>query len=215
LKRPARRCSSVYVIRLRNTYNGAFAQDNWKMTTLVSDPITGLSNAGGAFTASNGNPVPRAGILYNGPELDKGPSDLAVDHTLLIYGLVQLPWKVDLSDIFRAQSGFHYSASFAANPPDVDGDNNFHGLDFTKGRNHFTAPPFVNLDVRIAKRFDFGERATLFAYLEFFNLFNRGNPAAVNGLPPQTNPNSNAPKFGQVLQVLPGREGQVGIRIQF
>jgi hypothetical protein len=185
------------------------------MTTLVTDPITGLTNAGGAFTASNGNPVPRAGIFYNGPELDKGPSDLAVDHTLSIYGLAQLPWKIDVSNIFGAQSGFHYSASFAANPLDVDGDNNFNGLDFTKGRNHFTAAPFVNMDVRIAKRFDFGERVKLFAYLEFFNLFNRDNPAAVNGLPQGTNPSSNTPRFGQVLQVLPGREGQVGLRIDF
>jgi hypothetical protein len=185
------------------------------MTTLVTDPITGQTNAGAAFTASNGNPVPKAGILYNGPSLDKGPSDLALDHTLLIYGLVELPWKIDFSSIFRAQSGFHYSASFAANPPDVDGDNNFNGLDFTKGRNHFTAPPFVNMDMRIAKRFDFGERAKLFAYLEFFNLFNRDNPAAVNGLPPGASPNSNAPKFGKVLQVLPGREGQLGIRVEF
>lgn len=185
------------------------------MTTLVTDPITGQTNADGAFSANNGNPVPKAGIFYNGPSLDKGPSDLAIDHTLSIYGLVLLPWKIDVSDIFRVQSGFHYSASFAANPPDVDGDNSFNGLDFTKGRNHFTAPPFVNMDVRIAKRFDFGDQAKLSAYLEFFNLFNRDSPAAVNGLPPGTNPSSNAPRFGQVLQVLPGREGQVGIRLEF
>ena len=185
------------------------------MATLVTDPISGQTNAGGAFTASNGNPVPKAGIFYNGPSLDRGPSDLAIGHTLSIYGLVQLPWKIDVSDIFRVQSGFHYSASFAANPPDVDGDNNFNGLDFTKGRNRFSAPPFVNMDLRIAKRLDFGERARLFAYLEFFNLFNRDNPAAVNGLPPGTNPSSTAPGFSQVLQVLPGREGQVGIRLDF
>src|SRR5437879_4764 len=185
------------------------------MTTLVTDPISGQTNAGGAFTASNGNPVPKAGIFYNGPSLDRGPSELAIDHTLSIYGLVQLPWKIDVSDIFRVQSGFHYSGSFAANPPDVDGDNNFNGLDFTKGRNRFSAPSFVNMDLRIAKRLDFGERAKLLAYVEFFNLFNRDNPAPVNGLPPGTNPSSNAPRFGQVLQVLPGREGQVGIRLDF
>jgi len=52
----------------------------------------------------------------------------------------------------------------------------------------------------------------LHAFLEFFNLFNRDNPAAVNGIPPA---GSTAPKFGQVLQVLPGREGQVGLRIEF
>jgi len=182
------------------------------MTTLVTDPITKQTNANGPFTASNGNPVPKAGIFYNGPDLDKGPSDLALNHTLLIDGLVRLPWKIGFSGIFRAQSGFHYSASLAANPPDVDGDNNFDGVDFKSGRNHFVAPPFVNADVRVSKRFDFGERVQLHAYLEFFNLLNRANPAAVNSLPPA---GSNAPQFGQVLQVLPGREGQVGLQIEF
>jgi hypothetical protein len=184
------------------------------MTTLVTDPVTGQTNATGPFTASNGNPVPKANIFYNGPDLDKGPSDLGLNHTLLIHGLVQLPWKMDLSSIFRTQSGFHYSASFAGNPPDVDGDNQFNGMDFTKGRNHFVAPPFINLDVRIAKRFDFGERVKLHGYLEFFNLFNRANPAAINGSP-RTSPDPNALEFGQMQQVLPGREGQAGIRIEF
>jgi outer membrane receptor protein involved in Fe transport len=176
------------------------------MTTLVTDPITGQTNANGPFTASNGNPIPKAGIFYNGPNLDKGPSDLALNHTFLLYSLVQLPWKMDFSGIFRAQSGFHYTAEFA-NPPDVDGDGHFNGVDFLRGRNHFVAPPFVNFDMRIAKRFDFRERVRLHAYLEFFNLLNRANPAAVSGLPTS--------QFAQVLQVLPGREGQVGIRIDF
>jgi hypothetical protein len=96
----------------------------------------------------------------------------------------------------------------------VDGDNNFNGLDFAKGRNHFVAPRFVNMDMRIAKRFNFGERVKLHAYLEFFNMLNRANPAAVNGLP-SASTNSTAPQFGQVLQILPGREGQVGVRIEF
>ena len=184
------------------------------MTTLVTDPVTGQTNANGPFTASNGNPVPKAGIFYNGPNLDKGPSDLALNQTFLLYSLVRLPWKMDFSGIFRAQSGFHYGAGFAKNPPDVDGDGHFNGVDFIQGRNHFVAPPFVNLDTRIARRFDFGERVQLHAYLEFFNLFNRANPAAVNGLPP-TGTNPTAAKFAQVLQVLPGREGQLGIRIEF
>jgi hypothetical protein len=168
----------------------------------------------GPFTASNGNPVPKAGIFYNGPDLDKGPSDLALNHTFLAHGIIQLPWKMSFSSIFRAQSGFHYSAVFAANPPDVDGDNHFNGVDFTKGRNHFTTDPFINIDVRGAKRFDIGERVKLQAYLEFFNLLNRSNPAAVNGIP-ATGSNAAAPAFGQVLQVLPGREGQVGIKVEF
>jgi hypothetical protein len=139
---------------------------------------------------------------------------MALDHVVLINGFVQLPWKMGFSGIFVAQSGFHYSASFAANPPDVDGDNNFNGIDFKSGRNQFVAPPFINTDIRIAKQFDFGERVKLHAYLEFFNLFNRDNPAAVNGIPP-SGAGSSAPKLGQVQQVLPGREGQLGLRIEF
>lgn len=188
------------------------------MTTVVTDPgrpgCPGGTNASAPFTACNGNPVPKAGIFYNGPDLDKGPSDLALNHTFLMHGIVQLPWKLELSGIFRAQSGFHYSAEFASNPPDVDGDNLFNGVDFLQGRNHFVAPPFVNLDVRLAKHFDFRERVKLHAYLEFFNILNRDNPAAVNGLPP-ANPASQAPRFGEVLQVLPGREGQAGLRLEF
>jgi hypothetical protein len=212
--------NSNFISDLQTGLGAGFAASNGPtdsfvgMTALVTDPKTGQTNANGPFTASNGNPVPKAGIFYHGPDLDKGPSNLALNHTFLAHELVQLPWKTSFSSIFRAQSGFHYSAAFAANPPDVDGDNHFNGVDFTKGRNHFTALPFINIDVRMAKRFDFGERVKLQAYLEFFNLFNRANPAAINGIPPAGS-NSTAPQFGQVLQVLPGREGQVGIKIDF
>jgi hypothetical protein len=46
--------------------------------------------------------------------------------------------------------------------------------------------------------------------LEFFNVLNRQNPAAVGrrrdvALEP----------FGQLTQVLPGREGQIGFRIEW
>jgi hypothetical protein len=184
------------------------------MTTLVADPATGQTNANASFTASNGNPVPKAGIFYNGPDLDKGPSDMSLNHTALVNGFVELPWNLGISGIFMAQSGFRYSASFAANPPDVDGDNSFNGVDFYSGRNHFVAPPLVNTDVRLSKRFNFGEQVKVHAYLEFFNLFDRANPAAVNGIPPAAG-NSTAPRFGEVLQVLPGREGQIGLQIEF
>ena len=47
------------------------------------------------------------------------------------------------------------------------------------------------------------------ALIEFFNLFNRRNPSQVQSA-------SGAPvPFGTVTQVLPGREGQIGLRIEF
>ena len=38
-----------------------------------------------------------------------------------------------------------------------------------------------SVDMRIAKTFDFSGRVRLHAYFEFFNLFNRDNPAVVQG----------------------------------
>lgn len=176
---------------------------------VVVDPASGKTNANGPFIATNGNPVPRAGKFYHGPALTSGPSDLALDHTFLLHGIWDLPWGFSVSGIFRAQSGFHYSAS-VVKLVDVDGDGLYSALDYTKGRNHFTAPPFVNLDFRVAKLFKIHEKLQLHAYVESFNLFNNANPAAV-----ETFPNVASTPFGTGLQALPGREGQAGLRFEF
>jgi hypothetical protein len=177
---------------------------------IVTDPVTGQTNESGSFTASNGNPVPQAGVFYNGADVDKGPSDLALSHTFFLNGLVRLPRDFEFSGIFRVQSGFRFSrraADFAA--VDVDGDDYF-TLDHELGqRNNDSASNYVNLDVRVTRRFRISERLTLTALIEFFNLFNRRNPASVavveGGLTPA----------GEPLQVLPGREGQVGLKFEF
>jgi hypothetical protein len=111
---------------------------------VVVDQTSGQSNANAPFTAANGNPVPQAGRFYNGPDFDRGPSDLALKHTFVAHGIFQLPWQFALSGIFRAQSGFRFSR-LAVVPLDVDGDQNFNTIDHAAGRNAFTAPPFVNL----------------------------------------------------------------------
>jgi hypothetical protein len=155
--------------------------------------------------------VAQAGTFLNGPDLDKGPSDLALNHIFQINGLVEFPWRIQVSSIFRAQSGFHFSRT-AAVTEDPDGDGTFNTIDHGPGagRNAFTAPPFVNLDMRFAKQVDIGERVKVQVLFEFFNLLNRQNPAAVG----QSATNLTQP-FGKASQVLPGREGQVGFRISF
>ena len=176
----------------------------------TSNPTcTPQTNANGSFVSRNGNFVAQAGTFSNGPDLDKGPSSLALDHIFQINGLVDLPWQFQISGIFRAQSGFHFSRFDALNR-DPDGNANFNGIDFTAGRNAFTSPPFVNLDLRVAKRFDVGERVKVQLLFEFFNLLNRQNPASV-----QNRENILNQPFGSTTQVLPGREGQVGFRIEF
>ena len=146
----------------------------------MTEPSTGRTNANGPFTRANGILVQQAGTFLNGPDRDKGPSDLALDHVFQVNGLVELPWQFQVSGIFRAQSGFHFSRLPATGVlADPDGDGAINGIDVAAGRNAFTAPAFVNLDMRFAKRFNIGGRVKAQVLFEFFNLFNRQNPAAV------------------------------------
>jgi Carboxypeptidase regulatory-like domain/TonB dependent receptor/TonB-dependent Receptor Plug Domain len=168
----------------------------------------GATNATKAFFACNGNFVPQAGKFYNGATLDNGPSDFALRHTFEIHGLVELPWKIQFSTLFRAQSGFRYTEA-ATLPLDQDGNNNFNGRDLQTGRNAFTAPPFVNMDLRIARTWTIRERFHVQGLFEFFNMFNNGNPAAIQIQ------QSTGNLFGTISQRLPGREGQVGLKILF
>lgn len=198
--------------------SGSFPTDSFVgIPPVVTDPgniaqggnCTGGTNATAAFTACNGNHVPKAGVFYNGPALDSGPSDLALRHTFEIHGLVNLPWKIQFSSLLRAQSGFQYTAAALA-PIDQDGNGSFTGRDLQTGRNAFRAPAFVNMDMRIAKTWVIGERLRVQGLFEFFNLFNSGNPAAIQnqqGLVPNT--------FGTVSEWLPGRQGQFGLRLEF
>jgi hypothetical protein len=146
----------------------------------VTEPATGRSNANGEFTRANGTLVQAAGTFLNGPDRDKGPSDLAIDHVLQVNGMVELPYQIQLSGIFRAQSGFHFSQAPASGVlVDPDGDASVNAIDVNAGRNAFTTPPFVNLDVRFAKRFSITSGVKAQVLLELFNVFNRQNPAAV------------------------------------
>ena len=156
--------------------------------------------------------APGAGTFWNGPDVDKGLSDLSVDHIFQVNGLVELPFGFQASGIFRVQSGFHFSRLFQGTTLiDPDGDGNTNGIDTRNAtRNQFTAPAFVNLDFRIAKRIRLSERFKLDLFFEMFNALNAKNPAAI-----ENNPVSTVRPFGTASQVIPGREGQVGVRFEF
>ena len=100
---------------------------------------------------------------------------------MLLHGIVELPWKLDISGIFRAQSGFHFTSS-PPQPADVDGDGLINGVDFFAGRNHFQAPGYANVDMRFSCKFSVREKVNVHAIFELFNLLNRANPAAVEQL---------------------------------
>lgn len=180
-----------------------------RAATATRPAYAGATNASGSYVSYTGNFVAQAGTFVNGPDLDKGPSSLALDHIFQVNGLVDLPWQFQIGGIFRVQSGFHFSR-FDPLSRDPDGNGNFNGIDFTAGRNAFTAPPLVNLDMRFSKRFDIGDRVRVQLLLEFFNLLNRSNPRSVF-----TRDGNTVNPFGTTDQVLAPREGQVGVRISF
>ena len=181
------------------------------MVPEVTEPGTGRTNRDSSFVRANGTFVAKAGTFLNGPDFDKGPSDLSLDHVFQANGLVDLPWQFQISGIFRAQSGFHFSRT-AIPAEDPDGNGTFNTIDHGTGagRNAFNSPAFVNLDMRFAKGFAIGERVKVQVLFELFNVFNSKNPAAV-----EQNPASTITPFGKAVQVLPGREGQIGFRVEF
>src|SRR5262249_48841983 len=126
---------------------GCYATDSFRgIPDVVSSPtgtdiFTGKPCGGTNATASfftcstpahHGNFVPVAGKFYDGAKIDDGPSDFALRHTFEMHGLVVLPWKVQFSSVFRAQSGFRYSqtSNFSS---DQDGNGQFNGRDLQTG----------------------------------------------------------------------------------
>lgn len=191
------------------TATGSAPTDSFVGTVpVVTDPTTGQTNENGSFTAGNGNFIPRAGTFHNGPDLDKGPSPFAVDDQFVLFGLVDLPLGFQLSGIYRYTSGFRFSES-AAQLSDPDGNLSFSIRDTNIAKNSFQAPSYQSLDLRLAKFFELGNDRRLTFLVEFFNATNEQNPAAVEA--GQDRPTA----FGQPLQVLPGREGQIGLRFEF
>jgi hypothetical protein len=71
---------------------------------------------------------------------------------------------------------------------------------------------YINMDLRIAKTWVIRERVQVQGLFEFFNLFNNANAAAIQN---QQFNSSNVPAFGTVSEWLPGRQGQIGLKIQF
>ena len=192
---------------------GTFPTDNFiGVAPVVTDPgraatptvpaCPSQNNQTGSFISCRGNFVAAAGTFVNGPDLDKGPSPLALDHIFQVNGLVDLPWQFQISGIFRVQSGFHFSR-FDEVSRDPDGNGNFNGIDFTAGRNAFTRTALRQSRFALLQAVRHRRAVKVQVLFEFFNVFNRQNPAAVQNradspLRPTLRP------FGTADQVLPG-----------
>jgi hypothetical protein len=165
------------------------------------------ANLGSGFGVYAGTDVPTDNLDL---AVDRGPSDLSVPHVFVVSGLLQLPAGLRLSGVFRLTSGFHFSAE--GEPIDYDGDGLFSLRPPDTARNEFRGPGTRNLDLRLEERFRLGSGRTASLLVEAFNLTNERNPRTlyapwIDGGP--------GPDFGEVRVPLPGREVQLGVRLEF
>lgn len=108
---------------------------------------------------------------------EAGPSKQDVRHNFNFNGLVDLGAGFTLSGILISRSGFPFTAVVG---DDIQGDNNtdndravINGR--VVGRNTLRQPKFFNLDLRLLKSFNLGERTQLAFTAEFFNVTRASN----------------------------------------
>ncbi len=164
------------------------------------------ANLGLGVAAQGGGAVPTDSLDL---ELDRGNSDLAVPHVFVLWGLVRLPAGFQMSGVFRATSGVHFSP--ASTPLDYDGDGIFSTRPLGTTRNQFRGPGTRNLDLRIEKRFRWS-KCGVAVLAEAFNLTNARNPSVLETFFSEGRP---GPGFGTTRVPLPGREVQLGLRVTF
>ena len=90
------------------------------------------------------------------------------------------------------------------------------------GRNTERFPPRVTLDLRLARPFHIGPRATLTASIDVFNVFNRANFSEVNNVfgtgafpaDPQRDSQGRV-TYGTYQKALAPRQVQLGARVAF
>jgi hypothetical protein len=130
---------------------------------------------------------------------DHGPSGEDIRHRFVLVGVLQLPWKFEVSTLSQFESARPFTMS---TPADVNGDGVV-GNDravvngVQTSLDQFRGTPFYQVDLRVSRNIALGERVTLRPFAEFFNLFNRQNPGNnyvpdISALPTPVNDISNA-----------------------
>lgn len=183
-------------VQVQANYTYARGEDN----LLNSNLAMGLATQGGGSVPTDNLDL----------EADRGNSDLSVRHTFVTSGVMSLPFAIDVSGVLRATSGVFFSATGV--PFDYDGDGIISTRPQGTARNAFEGPASMNLDMRVEKKFRVMGRYRASMLIEGFNLTNARNARLVdstwiNGAP--------GPDFGSVRAPLPGRETQVGFRLEF
>ena len=107
---------------------------------------------------------------------DHGPSGEDVRHRFVLAGVLHLPGKFEVSTLSQFESARPYTLGTAT---DINGDGVANDRAVVNGvqttLDQFRGSPFAQVDLRVTKNFNFGDRMSLHPFVEFFNLFNRQN----------------------------------------
>ncbi len=197
--------------------------------------------------SSDDNERDAGGFLYeNGFNLrpEYNYSELDARHTFVAYGVLQLPWGLEVSNSWRLRSALPFSPVTGADTNEDRGgpDRSYQAAGVPFPRNSFRNLAFYNSDLRLLKGFRlWNETSRLQFSAEFFNLFNFANfsigsrnqiyglgvdPATGNVLPAGFNPGAGGTlvpaaggaAFRRIIDPLTGygdRNNTVGSPFQF
>jgi Carboxypeptidase regulatory-like domain len=190
----------------RSIYNGLALQlqhrfsDRFEVTAnyVLSHATTWGATVGELFDYVNGV----SNVLNPFGPGDHGPSGEDIRHRFVLVGVLQLPWKFEVSTLSQFESARPFTMF---TPADVNGDGVV-GNDraivngVQTSLDQFRGTPFYQVDLRVSRNIALGERVTLRPFAEFFNLLNRQNPGNnyvpdISALPTPVNDISNATAF--------------------
>jgi hypothetical protein len=100
---------------------------------------------------------------------DYGPSGEDVRHRFVLAGTAHLPWGFELSTLSQFESARPFTLANGGDRAVINGVKTT--LD------QFRGTPYMQVDLRVARPFGISERWSVMPFVEFFNLFNRNNPA--------------------------------------
>lgn len=155
-------------------------------------------NVGNTLTILSGAPATNP---YDFSE-DEGPTNNDIHNVLTISGSTTLPRGIRFSGILGYRSALPYSA---VSTRQLDADP---WPDRPRPRNSLRGDSRFSLDIRLAKAFALGERRSLSAFVEAFNVTNADNLTGYNGF-------VSSSAFRQAFSAEPKRRVQLGARIDF
>lgn len=103
---------------------------------------------------------------------DYGPSGEDVRHRFVLAGTLHVPGGLELTTLTQAESARPFTIVNANSSGRISVNGVPESLDEVRGT------PYIQVDLRVARPFHFGERWELNPFVEFFNLLNRNNPGA-------------------------------------